>query len=77
MIQKSLGKSRSRIDSITDLGTSPNHHALLGIVAHYTNENGRLNKALLALLKLLGHILERINADALLMWFESTTLKIR
>jgi len=54
MIQKSLGKSRSRIHFTTDLWTSPNHLALLGIVAHYTDENGRLNKALLALREIVG-----------------------
>jgi len=52
MIQKSLGKSRSRIHFTMDMWTSPNHLALLGIVAHYMDQNGRLNKALVTILLL-------------------------
>jgi len=48
-IEKSLANSRSRIHFTMDLWTSPNHLGLLGIVTHYTDREGRLNKALLSL----------------------------
>jgi len=53
-IEKSLHQARSRIHYSMDMWTSPNHQGLLGIVAHFVDRNGLLNRALLALWKVEG-----------------------
>jgi len=53
-IEKSLPRARSLIHFTMDLWTSPNHIALLGIVAHFVDSTGCLNRALLALREIEG-----------------------
>jgi hypothetical protein len=53
-IKQSLLDSLSLIHFTIDLWTSPNHLALLGVVAHYTDKTGQLRLALLALRELEG-----------------------
>ena len=53
-IEKSLPQARSLIHYTMNLWTSPNHIALLGIVAHFADSNGCLNRILLALQEIEG-----------------------
>jgi len=53
-IEKSLPRARSLIHFTMDLWTSLNHLALLGIVAHFVDSTGYLNRALLALREIEG-----------------------
>jgi len=53
-IVKSLHSSQSRIHFSLDIWTSPNHLSLLAILAHYTDQSGKLNRALLGLRELEG-----------------------
>jgi hypothetical protein len=40
-LKESLAKAKSKMSFSFDLWTSPNHMALLGIVAHYIDEDGK------------------------------------
>ena len=53
-IEKSLPQARSLIHYTMNLWTSPNHIALLGIVAHFADSNRCLNRILLALQEIEG-----------------------
>src|ERR1700735_5582449 len=46
--------TRGRVHFSFDLWSSPNHLALLGIVAHWANRNGEIRRGLLALRKING-----------------------
>jgi len=49
-----FAKSKSKIHISADLWTSPNNYALLGVVAHWWDEQDMLRSALIALPKLYG-----------------------
>ena len=53
-IERSLHQARSQIHYTLDMWTSPNHLGLLGIVAHFVDRQGQLNRALLALREVEG-----------------------
>jgi len=53
-IEKSLPKAQSLIHYTMDFWTSPNHLALFGIVVHFVDSNGCLNRALLVLREIEG-----------------------
>jgi hypothetical protein len=40
-LKESLAKAKSKMSFSFDLWTSPNHMALLGIIAHYIDEDGK------------------------------------
>jgi hypothetical protein len=64
-VKKSLAGARSRINLSFDAWSSPNHRSLLGIVAHWIDEQCMLKTALLGLPPLEGHHGHEI-ADAVL-----------
>lgn len=49
IIRICLQEALSDIHITLDLWTFPNHLALLGVVAHFTDKNGQLNQALIAM----------------------------
>jgi hypothetical protein len=53
--KRSLAKSRGKINLSFDAWSSPNHRSLLGIVAHWIDEDRTLKTALLGLRPLEGH----------------------
>lgn len=53
-VKLALQSAISSIHFTLDLWTSPNAHALLGIVSHYTNEQGALQQSVLAMKELRG-----------------------
>jgi hypothetical protein len=54
-VKKSLAGARSKINISFDAWSSPNHLSLLGIVAHWLDENRELKTVLLALRPVEGH----------------------
>src|SRR5947207_3008613 len=53
-IHTALQSALSAIHITLDLWTSSNYLALLGIIAHYTNENGNLQQSMLAMYEVEG-----------------------
>ena len=53
-VKLALQSAISSIHFTLDIWTSPNAHALLGIVSHYTNEQGALKQSILAMKELRG-----------------------
>jgi hypothetical protein len=53
-IQQKLQSAKSKIHISCDLWTSPNSLAILGIIAHYIDEDGKLQHSTLALKSIVG-----------------------
>jgi hypothetical protein len=64
-VKKSLAKSRSKINLSFNAWSLPNHRSLLGVVAHWIDDQRTLKTALLALRPLNGHAGSNM-ADALI-----------
>jgi hypothetical protein len=54
-VEKSLAGARSKVNLSFDAWSLPNHLSLLGVVAHWLDENRELKTALLALRPVEGH----------------------
>ena len=60
-VKLALQSAISSIHFTLDIWTSPNAHALLGIVSHYTNEQGAPKQSVLVMKELRGeHIRENL-----------------
>jgi hypothetical protein len=55
VVRRVLQSALTRIHISLDIWTSPNHWLLLAIVAHFTTQNSKKQKALLALKKVPGY----------------------
>ena len=54
ILKSKVQRAKSKIHISCDLWTSPNSLAILGIIAHFIDENGKLQKCVLALKDIIG-----------------------